>query len=244
VPVAKINFSTRHKHGEVKASRRDTDESSRGGIKRTALEALQKAKAIDMARVEISSRKVLVQGTEAMSASGLDSAHEEDRLQTMPKSESESQLQLKAKSSLGIALEGFATVFSNEKPKISGPEETRFGGSSGRDERPRKKKRARLQRKWLSLLDERPPTNDRTKMKSWLKLVAAFSDPEEPPSSFTSITSSEDSEDSELSRLVEQGLAATELDTNQVSSVLQYFKANMKESKGTGASLRASSSED
>jgi hypothetical protein len=238
VPVAKINFSTRHKHGKVKAFRDTTGESSRG-IKRTASKALQKAEAIgDTASVEISS-EASVQDTKTILASGIDSAHEEDRLQTMPKSESQSQLELKAKSN-GIAPEDFATVFSKDKAKISGSEETCCGGSSGGgDDTPRKKKkkRSRLQRRWLSLLDERPPTNDHARMKCWLKLVAVFSDPEGPPPSsfpFRSTTSGEDENSSVLSRLVEQGLAATELATKHQGSSVQSFKSNMEESKEDG----------
>jgi hypothetical protein len=57
-------------------------------------------------------------------------------------------------------------------------EKSDSGGSSGRDVTPKKEEKiTRRQRRWLSLLDERPPANDHAKMKLWLTLAVTMSDP-------------------------------------------------------------------
>lgn len=86
-----------------------------------------------------------------------------------------------------------------------------------------KQKSSRLRGEWLSLLEERPPTRDREKMKLWLKRVETISEPDQSSllsssaAASTSNGSDNDDENFYLSRLVEEGSVTVTDETNRGS---------------------------
>ena len=146
MPVAKINFSTRHKHGESKSSVDGSDDGTRGSKPQGSsvdggASTSSSAKPVDPKRPSSAKKASSKRSDKASNASN-------SSPRKRPKKEDGGS---------------DSYVVSSEGDELS---------LTGQESRSSK------QQQWLRLLDERPATKDRAKMKAWITRLVEASDPD------------------------------------------------------------------
>jgi hypothetical protein len=241
VPVAKINFSTRHKHGDAQDASSLSSSEEKPRHKRTSSVSLgDDEKAKDQRNGHQGSNDGIppdVAIESELSGEVEKIFKTSKRMRTfhcMPAGESRHSFAVSMTSNSSgkqshqsIALTGTTKPLKHAPPNLtshhkvgveSGSDITssyqeappRANGTSSSHER----KKKRRTKKWISLLDERPATLDREKMKTWLMRLTLFSDPTRRLSpaagSYSSARGGVTGQDSDLAALVGEGLAAAE----------------------------------